>query len=403
MAPQEFAPAAVAAAVKAGGKAPYADFLNSGEPMASLLRNNPWTALPNPDKPLQFGQGWYYDTTVARKHPYWKDKQLPTPTKDLQQLRRDLFEWGYCLIEEGLSQEQTAALRQRCDEQAAAERVLGLAQLNVAQQHLWGCANKGEIFLRYLEYDPEVVQAAPLIEQINNEFLGHDWIHYSLVSNISYPGCFPQGLHQDQTFIQPYYTETPALLNTILILEDVNEVNGGTLIIPGSHKVNRGPGDAYGKLPPTINMEAKAGTILMTDGRLLHGGAVNRSDKLRIIMTNSTVKPWVRQQENFLLSTSPEVLNKASDKLLMRLGFQATTTRGIVEGYGYRGHGGAGDPNGSIVHIRRAMDSGNYQRVGHLTLEDAKKGDVSQFTLASIQKQHETYRRGKYLERMAKI
>lgn len=182
----------------------------------------------------------------------------------------------------------------------------------------------------------------------------------------------------------------------------MNEVNGGTILIPGSHRMQN-PDGTYGKVPHTINLEAPAGTVLITDGRLLHAGACNRSDKLRIIITNSLVPPWVKQQENFLLSTSPETLAKCSPRLLMRLGFQALTTRNIVEGYGYRGNGKAGDPNGSLIHVRRAMDKGtSYHRVGELRPEDVHKVDLSKLGLVAFQA-NETYRSDGYKDKMAKI
>ena len=55
-------------------------------------------------------------------------------------------------------------------------------------------------------------------------------------------------------------------------------------------------------LPPAINIEASSGTVVMMDGRLLHGTGVNHTDDWRYIMTQSNVKPWMRQQENWTLS-----------------------------------------------------------------------------------------------------
>ena len=34
-------------------------------------------------KPLDLNENRYWNTTVGRKHPYWKTKKLPTPTKKL--------------------------------------------------------------------------------------------------------------------------------------------------------------------------------------------------------------------------------------------------------------------------------------------------------------------------------
>jgi len=400
--PHEFTVEAIAAA-SVDAAAPYKAFHTSGEPYRSLSRNNPWTRVPGPKDELEWGKGWYYDTTVARKHPHWREIALPCATKDIRQLRRDFYEWGYCLIEDGVSAEQCARLHARVVDQAAAERALGIAHLSPAQQHVWALVNKGADFVKCMTHEPEAVQAGALIETLQDEALGAGWNHLSFISNISFPGCHPQGLHQDQSLIAPYrFAGAPVLVNTVYILQDVNEVNGGTLIIPGSHRLQRDDDGAFGALPPAINLEARAGTIMLMDGRVLHGGAVNRSEKLRYILTNSVVRPWIRQQESFLLTVRPEVLAAASPKFLWRAGFQATATRNMVEGYGYFGSGNAGDPNGSLVHVREAMDHGGYQYVGELSMKGIDQTDVSQFTLSQIQ-QHETVRSDGYRARLKAI
>ena len=43
----------------------YTDFLRCGEPWKSMYRNNPWLLPPDPRKPLEWGTGMYWDTTVA--------------------------------------------------------------------------------------------------------------------------------------------------------------------------------------------------------------------------------------------------------------------------------------------------------------------------------------------------
>lgn len=396
--PNEFTSAAIAHADSEQNPS-YNDFHKSGEPYRSLIDNNPWMRVPDADQPLEWGAGWYYETTIARLHSDWQSVDLPQPTKDLAQLQRDFVTWGYCLIEDGVSASQCERLRVRVEQQAAAERKLGIAHVSPAQQHVWALVNKGAVFVRCMEHDPEAVQAGPLIEHLLDKFVGSGWNHLSFISNISFPNCHPQGLHQDQSLIAPYVTEAPVLVNTIYILQDVDQVNGGTLLIPGSHRVNGEGGQQFGALPRPINLEAPAGTIVLMDGRLLHGGAVNRSTRLRYVITNSVVRPWIRQQECYHLTIRPEVLSKAGDKFLMRCGFQATAGRSMVEGYGYTGSGRTGDQNGALQHVRRAMDAGAYQWIGELDPSQLDGIDATRFTLARIQQMHET-RRGERFEHL---
>lgn len=291
-------------------------------------------------------------------------------------------------------------MRARIEDQAAAERALGIAHLSPAQQHVWALVNKGADFVACMTHEPSAVQAGPMIEALLDEALGTGWNHLSFISNISYPGCHPQGLHQDQSLIAPYaFAGAPVLVNTIYILQDVDDVNGGTRLIPGSHRMQSGADFGFGEVPPPINLEAKAGTILALDGRVLHGGAVNRSDRLRYIITNSVVRPWIRQQESFLLTVRPDVLAQASPKSLWRAGFQATAGRNMVEGYGYFGSGGIDDPNGSLVHVRRLMDEGRYRHMGELSMADIGNVDVRELGVWQVQR-HETRRTESYREKL---
>jgi hypothetical protein len=109
---------------------------------------------------------------------------------------------------------------------------------------------------------------------------------------------------------------------------------------------------------------------MLMNGPVLHGGAVNHSEDLRYIITNSAVRPFIRQPESFHLTVRPEVLRNASEKFLWRCGLQATATRSMVEGYGYFGSGKVGDPNGALVNARLAMDEGSYERIGPLSLQN---------------------------------
>ncbi len=140
----------------------------------------------------------------------------------------------------------------------------------------------------------------------------------------------------------------------------------------------------------------------MFDGRLLHGGAVNHSDDFRYVLTNSVVKPWARQQENFVLGMSAAVLADASDKLLARTGFQSSITANLVEGYGYRGTGRQGDVNGSVAAVRREFDRG-YHHVGELSMDALDTVDLESLSLVRLQRHHENFRDEHHIESMAKL
>ena len=354
-------------------------------------------------KPLEWGTGRYWDTTVARKHPYWRNQTLPVATKDIQQMRLDLKKWGFCLVEEGLSQEQCTLFRERLLEQAAGERRAGVNMPTPSGQYVNSLVNKGRCFVQCIEQNPDGVQAGPLIEQLMDETLGQGWICHSFLSNGADPGGYPQALHIDQAPLLPLQTrEAPVLFNTMYIPQDVNEENGGTLLIPGSHRImaDAGSGGEVGALPPTINLEARAGTLVLFDGRLLHGTGANRTDRQRFVATMSSVTAWTRQQENWILTISKEVLAEASPKLLHRMGFQALTYGGTIEGFGLGAPGKVGDAYGNLKEFRDANDRGEYVRVGELSAESPKEDVERDYTLKAAyarveQQRKSTHPRGR--------
>ena len=83
---------------------------------------------------------------------------------------------------------------------------MGIDYLSGSFQLICSLINKGEEFPKFLEHDPEVVQGGPVIEQILDDTLRKGWCVFSFTANISYPGCLPMALHQDQGAINPYQT-----------------------------------------------------------------------------------------------------------------------------------------------------------------------------------------------------
>jgi ectoine hydroxylase-related dioxygenase (phytanoyl-CoA dioxygenase family) len=388
--PNEFDPLAIKSKSKPESHM-YREQISSQEPMKSVLENNPEIYFVPPQRASDWGNwefkpGSYYDTTVGSKHSYWKGQVLPRASKDLDQLRQDMLRWGYCKIDEALSRKQVEVIRQRVLEQAEGERRAGIAQKTPSGQNINCCVNKGRCFELLIEQHPSIAQGGPLAEQLVDEALGPGWVCTSLIAAISKKGGVPQALHQDQGNNAPD-SRSPMTVNLLTAISDVDEINGGTLVIPGSHRILSEAVRAdrpVGKLPPAINLDAKAGEMIITDGRLLHGTGINHTERPRIMMLNGMQKPWLRQQENWMLSVLPEVLRRASPKLLHRMGFQATTGTQTNEGHGFGAQGLPGEAAGATVGFRLADDSGEYLRVGELRSDSTEEEVSAPFTLKEV-------------------
>lgn len=137
-------------------------------------------------------------------------------------------------------------------------------------------------------------------------------------------------LHADQIFVPEPWASEPQGMNIAWCLDDFTEANGATRFVPGSHKLNRAP--APDEAPPTVPMEAPAGSIVVFESRVWHKTGDNRTaDQLRAGVFAWYTKPIYRTQENWFLSLRPEVREFSSDEALVLLGYKAQGL-GLVHG-----------------------------------------------------------------------
>ncbi|KAI0395264.1 PhyH-domain-containing protein [Xylariaceae sp. FL0594] len=191
--------------------------------------------------------------------------KLPQPTEDLDQVKRDIEEFGYDMVKNALSPDEVAILRKAVDDQAAGELRDGTAQSwegnpDVTQQ-LWVLSNKGDEFLDLLNH--------PLIDEVVPWLLREDAHLHGYLASIARPGNKPLAVHTDQLAIQPPMRHIPLGLNMLWFLTDFKRENGGTRLYPGSHKSNVAPAN-YDDYSDSVAAEGPAGTALVYDARLWH-------------------------------------------------------------------------------------------------------------------------------------
>ena len=83
---------------------------------------------------------------------------------------------------------------------------------------------------------------------------------------------------------------------------------------------------------PISPISAPKGSLIIWDGRVWHGTGINKTGAPRRSVGVFFALPWLRQQENWGVTTLQEVLDEASDKLKVRLGLKSYGTLGMMEG-----------------------------------------------------------------------
>lgn len=95
------------------------------------------------------------------------------------------------------------------------------------------------------------------------------------------PGFGEQDLHRDA--IEGAPAEPPGVVTAIVALVDVDESNGATRIVPGSHRTGQSaaPFRGRGRSGDEVLLTGSAGTAFVFNGHVLHAGGANRSGSPR--------------------------------------------------------------------------------------------------------------------------
>jgi ectoine hydroxylase-related dioxygenase (phytanoyl-CoA dioxygenase family) len=182
---------------------------------------------------------------------------------------------GYVPLPGILSDEQVTLMRKRLAEMMAAEG--DKAGLEVHQEagtdRLADLVNKDPVF-EVCFTDPRVLAC---IAHVLDDFKLS-----SLNFRAALPGHGNQALHTEGG---PVWPAPFQVCNSIWLLDDFTADNGATRVVPGSHRFSMGPRDAMPDTtathPDEIKLLAPAGTVVVFNSHLWHGGTLNHTGQSR--------------------------------------------------------------------------------------------------------------------------
>jgi ectoine hydroxylase-related dioxygenase (phytanoyl-CoA dioxygenase family) len=183
---------------------------------------------------------------------------------------------GYAPLPGVLNGTQLEAIRGRLADLLAAEG--DQAGLEVHQEvgtdRLADLVNKGEMFWPAFT-DPRLLACMTHV-------LG-DFKLSSLNFRAALPGQGHQNLHTD--WGGPVEPGEYQVCNSIWLLDDFTASNGATRVVPGSHRARTVPRlallDPAARHPDEVLVTGPAGTVVVFNSHLWHGGTENHSDRPR--------------------------------------------------------------------------------------------------------------------------
>jgi ectoine hydroxylase-related dioxygenase (phytanoyl-CoA dioxygenase family) len=152
-----------------------------------------------------------------------------------------------------------------------------------------------------------------------------------------HPDETPQPFHTDDAFYRIPRPRPMVSLSTIVAVDAFTAENGGTEVVPGSHRWDDArlagtfddPDADESKRAERVAalvhlarpLEMPAGGCVVFAGTLLHRGGRNRSGRSRCAFSHQYCEPWARQQENFILGVPLPVARSMPERLQEMLGY----------------------------------------------------------------------------------
>lgn len=226
--------------------------------------------------------------------------------------RLQLDEEGFLVLESFASAELLAALRLRISEVFAelGDQAGSEFKQEPDTDRLANLVNHGEVFERAI--------AEPKLLACVRQVLGNEFKLSSLNARSARPNT---------TWTQPLHCDTGALpdeggntvCNVIWMLDDFTEENGATRFVPGTHRAGRLPqevlADALAPHPDEKLVTGKAGTVVVMNTHIWHGGTANRTDKPRLALHSFYCRRDQPQQQYQKRLLSEQVQQRLNEDL----------------------------------------------------------------------------------------
>jgi ectoine hydroxylase-related dioxygenase (phytanoyl-CoA dioxygenase family) len=237
--------------------------------------------------------------------------ESPAPEADILD---HFWSEGWAVLPGVLSGEELSAARSALVDAAAASVAQGMpVRLDALDPggrniRVYDLVAHAKVFADLAEHQ----SVLPSIEAL----LGNDVILSNFTANTALPGSGSMNAHCDQSTVMPEPWPEMMAMNAIWCLHDIDEGNGATRFLPGSHQFTR-----FADVPenPKAGMrpfEATAGSVVLLHGRLWHTSGENRSvDRDRALLFAFYTRGFLRPQTNWWRTLDAEVAGRLSRRL----------------------------------------------------------------------------------------
>lgn len=240
----------------------------------------------------------------------WTPPAVEAPAEPVRSALTELDERGYAVFEAAITPAEVAAVRDALRPHLE-HGPFGRNDFEGFQtQRVYALPTKSRAFDRLIEDDT--------VFAVTEALLGADFLLTAALAINLGPRETAQDLHYDEVFYGLPRPRDAVSLSTLWAIDDFTADNGGTLMVPGSHRWGDERPDADTEVVP---LEMPAGSVAIYPGTLWHAGGANVTDAFRLGISIQYCVSWARQQESYLLEFPPERARELSPRLRALLGY----------------------------------------------------------------------------------
>ena len=246
----------------------------------------------------------------------------------------DLETNGYCVVEDVLSSSEVFEIRQKLMAAAGESNRRGVPTYipsldqNDSNIRVFNLLDLDPVFIKLMER-PEAIAFV-------KHLIGEDFIVSNFTANIALPGAKSMHAHSDLGIVFPGPWLEPWSMNTLWCLDDIHFKNGATRYLPKSHLIEKAADVPQDMLENMLPFEAKAGSLIIMDGRLWHTSGENvTQNEERAIVFGYYSAAFIRPQVNWnvlLAEKTQQGLSKQQRKWLGLNGTANTLSANFTEG-----------------------------------------------------------------------
>ena len=197
---------------------------------------------------------------------------------------------GYTIVEDVLSPEECKIVAEKLDKINEKE-IKEFGKERLEKNNEVGILR---VLLSEDEYFADLI-LHPKIYPIVSSIVGDTAILHLQNAIVVFPEKKHGQSHFHRDFAKDFVSTKPLSLNALWMIDEFNSETGATWVVPRTHNQEKWPPNEFLE-ENAIQVNGKAGSVMVFDSMLIHRGGANTSNITRRAVNHQFTRPFIKQQ-----------------------------------------------------------------------------------------------------------